>query len=489
MKRGSIIGPVLLILIGTLFLVRNFLPHLPILEMIGRWWPVLLIGWGVTRVIEITTWKNQGRALPQNGVSGGEWTLVVFLWVIGSAVFAAHNFRGNWPTRIGVGGLEVLGESHEFPYAEQKLAAAGKTPRVLIENLRGDTRIMGADIEEVRASGRLNVRAYQLDDAEKVNQQCKLEVVRQGDLIVIRSNQERAGSSTKVDANLEVTVPRGATVEMRGRYGDWEVGDIAGALTVDSENAGVRITNVGGAVRVNTRASDIVRVTNAKSTVELSGRGEDVELDTIAGLATINGSYRGEITLRNLAKPVRVDDPRGELRCERIPGMVTMSRGEISGNDVVGPVIIRGQSKDVELSNFSDTLEVSVERGDLDIRPSRGAVGRMDLKTRAGNISLTVPSSAKFDLEGVTEHGDTDNSYGEPLRTDRSGKGGRIEGKVGAGPEVRLHTKRGTVSVNRDDSPVPPPPPAAAPVDSPAGAPAPPPRAPTPAVPPKVENL
>lgn len=486
MKRGSIIGPVLLIVIGTLFLFHNLAPNLPILEMIGRWWPLILIGWGVMRIAEITSWNASGRPLPQNGLSGGEWTFIVFLWVIGSGVFAAHNFRGNWPTRIGVGGLEVLGESHDFVYSEQKLPGAGKTPRVLIENMRGDTRVMASDTEEVRASGRLSVRAFQLADAEKAKEQCKLEVVRQGDLIVIRSNQDRAGNSTKVDADLEVTVPRGASVEMRGRYGDWEVGDIAGSVTVDSENAGVRITNAGGPVRVATRASDIVRVTNAKSSVELTGRGEDVELDNVAGQATINGSYRGEITLRNLAKPVRVDDPRGELRCERIPGSVSMSRGEVSGDDIVGPIIVRGQSKDVALANFSESLEVSVERGDLDIRPNRATIGRMDLKTRAGNVTLTVPSSARFNLEGETEQGDTDNSYGEPLRTDRSGRGGKIEGKVGAGPDVKLHTKRGTVSVSKDDSPAPPAPP------SPAAQPAPPaPRAPvaTPPVPPKVESL
>lgn len=480
MKRGSIIGPVLLIVIGALFLLHNLNPGLPIISVIGRWWPVLLIGWGLTRVIEITYWNNSGRPLPTNGISGGEWTFIVFLWMIGSAIFTANNFHvGNWPGRIGIRGVEdLLGESHQFPFTEQKLAAVGKAPRILVENLRGDTRILGSDVEEVRATGRLSVRAIQAADAEKTSRECKLEVVRQGDLIVVRSNQERAGGSTKVDADLEITVPRGASVEMRGRYGDWEVGDLAGAITVDSDNAGVRINNAGGAVRVATRASDIVRVVNAKSTVELTGRGEDVELDTIAGQATINGSYRGEITLRNLAKPVRVDDPRGELRCERIPGTVTISRGEISGNDVVGPIIVRGQSKDVEMSNFTETLEVSVDRGDLDIRPGRPTVARMDVKTRAGNITLTLPSAARFSLDGVTEHGDTDNSYGEPLRTDRSGKGGKIEGKVGAGPELKLHTNRGQVTVNKDDSPVAP------------AAPAPPPSAPTaPPVPPKVERL
>ncbi len=462
MRRASLIGPIVLIVIGTLFLLNNMLPELSVIDFVANWWPVALIGWGLLRVVELTRWKSEGRPLPQNGVSGGEWTFIVFLCLAGSAVFTAHQYRDRWPVRFSNGGLDVLGESFDYPQAEQVLAEAGKTPRVLIENLRGTARIVGADGDGVKASGRMTVRSFQQSDAEKVSGDCKLQIVRQGDLIVVRTNQDRAPSSSKVTADLEITVPRGATVEARGRYGDFEIVDIGGAVTVDSDNAGVRIANAGGAVKVNTRNSDIIRVANAKSTVEISGRGQDVELESVAGQVTVNGSYRGEMTFRNLAKPVRVEDQRAELRCERIPGTVSMSRGEFSGNDVVGPVILRGQSKDVELSNFTESLEVSVDRGDIDIRPGRMPLGKMDVKTRGGNITLALPDAAKFSVEATTARGEADNSYGEPLRQDRSGKTAKIEGTVGVGPVLRLHTERGTVHVLKGGAavPVPPVPPA-----------------------------
>ncbi len=464
MKRASLIGPLVLIVIGVLFLLNNLWPELSVLAAVGNWWPAALIGWGFLRLIEITAWKSAGRPLPQNGLSGGEWTFIVFLCIVGSAAFTANRYRDRWPMRINTGGLEMLGESFDYPQAEQVLNGAGKSPRLLIENLRGNARIVGADGEGVKATGRMSVRSFQRSDAEKVSKDCKLEIVRQGDLIVVRTNQDRAPSSTKVSADLEITVPRGATVETRGRYGDFEIVDIGGAINVDSDNAGVRINNAGGAVRINTRNSDVIRVVNAKSTVEISGRGQDVELEGIGGQATVSGSYRGEMTFRNLAKPVRVEDNRSELRCERIPGTVSMSRGEFSGNDVVGPVVIRGQSKDVELSNYTESLEVSVDRGDVDIRPGRVPVGRMDVKTRGGNVTLALPEGAKFTIEAATDRGEIDNSYGEPLRQDRAGKGAKLEGSVGAGPALRIHTDRGTVHVQKGGAaavPVPPAPPAA----------------------------
>ena len=461
MRRASLIAPLVLIVLGLLFLVNNLWPELPVMSMVSEWWPVALIAWGFLRVIEITSWKAQGRTLPQTGLSGGEWTFIVVLCVIGSAAFTANKYRDRWPININHTGLEdVLGESFDYPQPEQVINGAGKTPRVLIENLRGNARIVGADAEDVRASGRLSVRAFQKADAEKAGKDCKLEVVRQGDHIVIRTNQDRAGSSIKANAELEITVPRGASVETRGRYGDWEIVDIGGAITVDSDNAGVRITNAGGAVKVDTRNSDIIRVVKAKSTVDISGRGQDVELEGIAGQAFVKGSYRGELTFRNLAKPLRFEGQRSELRCERIPGTFTMSRGEVSGNDVVGPVIIRGQSKDVELSNFTESLEVSVERGDLDIRPGRLPLAKMDIKTRGGNVTLSLPETAKFSIEATTSRGEIDNSYGDPLRQDHSGKGAKLEGTVGTGPALRVHTERGQVTVNKGGAVPPPAPPA-----------------------------
>ena len=95
MRRGSMIGPVLLILLGALFLANNVMPELPTLKVVAEYWPILLIVWGGLRLIEILYTWMRGRPLPAAGVGGGEWALVIFIAMIGSGLFAAHRYSAN----------------------------------------------------------------------------------------------------------------------------------------------------------------------------------------------------------------------------------------------------------------------------------------------------------------------------------------------------------------------------------------------------------
>jgi hypothetical protein len=467
MRRGSLIGPILLILIGGLFLINNVRPELPILQLIGDYWPYVLIGWGVLRLLEITYWSLSGRPLPSNGVSGGEWFLVVLLCIVGSALFYGHRYSDRWPHgRLTMRGLEVLGESFDFQLPEQK-RAVGKTPRILIENLRGNARILGADSEELKVTGRTTVRAFQQVDAEKVYKEAPLEVVTQGDLLVIRTNQDRPSGPQRISSDLEITVPKGAIVQARGRTGDFDLSDVAG-VDIDSDNAGVRMNNIGGDVRVDLRRSDIIRATNVKGNVDVKGGGWDVEFENVLGQATINGSYSGELIFRNLAKPLRFESHQTELRVERIPGQVRMGRGDLTAHGVTGPMILKGQSKDIELSDFTDNLDVSIDRGDIELRPGKLPLSKMEVRTKAGNIHLAVPPNARFQLRAATNRGEIDNEFGTPLQFEPEGRGGRLTGAVGGGgQEIQLTAERGSITVRRVSAadaatpPEPPKPPAA----------------------------
>ena len=64
MRRGSVIGPLILIGLGILFLFRNLWPDIPLVDMISRFWPFLLIAWGGIRLLEILFWSMTGKPLP-----------------------------------------------------------------------------------------------------------------------------------------------------------------------------------------------------------------------------------------------------------------------------------------------------------------------------------------------------------------------------------------------------------------------------------------
>lgn len=449
MRRGSLVAPLLLILIGGLFLINNLRPDLPLLDMAAEYWPFLLIGWGVLRLIEVVFWHFRSERVPVSGISGGEWALVVLVALIGSGLFVANRVS-RWPhVNFGIRGAEVFGDTFDYPIAGE--SAAGKTPRVVVENLRGNTRIVGTDGEQVKVSGRKTVRALRQDDADRANTQSVFEISQNGDQVVIRTNQERATGDQRISADLEIIVPRGASIEAHGRYGDFDVSDVTGKVDIDSDNAGVRAQNIGGDLRVDLRRSDIVRATTVKGSVGVKAtNGQDVELDDIAGQVNVEGSYSGEVQFRNIARPLKYQTNHTELHVEKVPGELRLALGDLTGNNVSGPLrLSASRSRDVELSNYTDAVEITLDRGDVTLRPAKGALGKMEVKTRSGNIELAIPPDSRFELAARTEHGTVDNEYGDALTAETDSRGGSLKGKVGAGPLLRLNTDRGELRVRR----------------------------------------
>ncbi len=449
MRRGSVIGPLILIGLGVLFLFRNLWPDIPLVDLISRFWPFLLIAWGAIRLIEILFWSMTGRPLPRNGVSGGEWALIFVICIVGATMYTAHNAPSWFPSRSAWRRVVLpMGESYDYTLAAVEKPCA-KNCRIVIESFRGNAKITGTADMTVKASGRETMRSFQQADAESAYKQTPLELIQQGDQIIVRTNQDKVSDRVQPNAELDISVPEGSSIEAHGRYGDFDVQNINGNVNINSDNAGVRLENLGGNVQVETRASDTIRAINVKGTLELKGRGDDVELQNIAGLVTVNGVYVGEIQLSNLAQPLRWEDPLNSMECEKLPGQVRMSRGDFTGNNIIGPIRLKARSSDVQLSEFTQALDLTVDRGDIDLKPGKN-LPKMEVRTRSGDIDLALPAGAKFDLRASTEHGEAGNDYGEPLREEEAGHGGAtIAGSTGAGPQLRVETGRGSVTVRK----------------------------------------
>jgi DUF4097 and DUF4098 domain-containing protein YvlB len=449
MRRASVIGPLILIMIGLVFLSRNFWPEIQLGGLIAAYWPYLLIIWGVLRLGEIVAWTMSFKPLPRNGVSGGEWVLVIFLCIFGSAFHYSRHYSGWFPDGRSIRGLMVnMGEPFDFT-VDPVEKACGKTPRVILESFRGNARITGADVQSVKVSGRKSIRSFQQTDADRGNTQTPLELATQADDIIVRTNQDRVQDSMRISADLEITVPKGASIEAHGRYGDFDITDIGGAVEITSDNAGVRLQNIGGDVRVDLRKSDIVRAVGVKGTVDLKGRGNDIELQDIGGQVIVNGTFVGQVQLHNLGKPLRYEGSMVQLNAEKVPGQIRFEPGELTGSNIIGPLRINANSMDVELTDFTQALDLTLSRtGNIGLRPNSN-VPKMDVRTNSGDIDLALPLAAKFDLRLSTERGDAENDYGGPLKEDEQGHGAVISGVQGAGPQLRLTTNHGHITVRK----------------------------------------
>ena len=453
MRRRSVTGPLLLLLIGGLFLWRNLHPETPIFDLASQYWPFLLIAWGALRLIEVVVSpERRGPAF-----SGGEIVLVVMICVIGSGLWEGRQHGIHFNT----GGLDVFGETFDYPVSAQA-PAAGAT-RITFENQRGNIRVTGGDSQDVVVNGRKVIRAWNRAEADRAGENTPLEIVPQGDRLLVRTNQDRAANNQRVTVDLEVTIPRGMTVEGRARSGDFEVSDIKGDVELVTDRSDVRLARIGGNARLEVGRSEVVRAIDVNGKIDLQGRGSDVELENIQGQVTINGSFMGSLEFKNLAKPLQFEGASNtELHVQAIPGRMSMDRSELTGSGITGPMRLVTRSRDVKLEQFTQALELETERGDVQLQPSM-PVSPIEARSGVGRIELLLPDKASFDLQATAEHGEAINDYGSAIRKETEGRTNTLTGKVGDGASIRLTANRGSVSVRREGTmpseiPAPPPP-------------------------------
>jgi DUF4097 and DUF4098 domain-containing protein YvlB len=445
MRRRSFTGPLLLIVIGGAFLWRNMHPETPIFDILSLYWPYLLIGWGVLRLIEAVIWNRQGY---RSGFGGGEVALIVLICIVGSGVWQARQHGVRF---FAANGIDLWGQSYDYPISARASGAGIK--RIVFESPRGNIKVTGGDSPNIEVTGRKMIRAYSREDADRTNGATPVELVPQGDRLLVRTNQERGRDNQRISDDLEVVIPRSLAVESRSDTGDYEIADVAGDVDLGCAHGDVRLARIGGNVTLGIGHSDLIRASAVAGKFNLDGQGSDIDLENMAGQVTVSGSYRGSLDFKNLAKPLQFEGTRNtELRVEAVPGRISMDLGEFSAKNVVGPMRLVGGSRDVKIEQFTNTLELETERGDVELAPGHLPLAAMDVRSGSGKIDLVLPPKAAFTIDATAQAGDVSNDYAEQIVRQVDGRTATLKGKTGEGPTIRLTANRGWVSVRKEGS-------------------------------------
>jgi hypothetical protein len=438
MRRRSFAGPLLLVLIGGLFLWRNIHPEAPVFDLVATYWPFVLIAWGFVRLIEVVTFRDSRSP----GLTGGEIVLVVLISMAGLGLFEVHQHGVQLTPNI-------FGEEFDYPIAEHASAAGVK--RIVFDNPRGSLRVTGGDTQDIAVNGHKLIRAYSRRDADRTNGQTHIEFSQEGDRLIVRSHQDRAPGDQRVANDLEVAVPRGVAIEARGQNGDFDISDTAGEIDLSTSRGDVRLIRVGGNVRLEIGRSSMIHAEDIKGSLDLRGNGSDVELQNVAGQVSIDGAYMGSLEFKNLAKPLRFEGTHStELRVEAVPGAISMDLGEFSAKNIIGPVRLVTQSRDIRLENFTESLELETQRGDVELDPAHAPLPRIEAHSVVGRIDLVLPEKAAFQLQATAERGEAINDFGPPIQKEVAGTTATLKGTAGDGPMIRITADHGSVSVRKE---------------------------------------
>jgi DUF4097 and DUF4098 domain-containing protein YvlB len=387
-------------------------------------------------------------------ITAGEVFLVLGLLSVLGIVVAVDYGRENIP-----GHFREWGNSFDFDL-EVAPKSVPADARITIHNGRGNINVRPSDEAQIRISGKKNARAWNENDALKVAEAVGVEIVKNGDGYEIHPTGVSTGDS-RISLELEVAVPKKASLTIRNEKGDITVADMAKPVNVTNGVGDVEVRGTTGDVSIDTRKSDI-KVSDTNGNIKISGHGGDVNVSGARGGLTIDGEFYGAIRADKVAKGVRFISQRTDLTLSQLAGHMEARPGNLEIFDAPGNLTVRTQD-DITLENAGGKVKVDNRRGNVEVRFSAPPKDDIEINNSSAGITLSLPESSSFEIVADCHSGDIDSEFQADslkLTPGTGSKDAHLEGKYGSGrgPKIILKTSYGSISLRRTSSDIPEPP-------------------------------
>jgi len=460
MRRGSILGPVVLVAVGVIFLLvqTGRLDHARMWDWYGHWWPMLLVAAGVVVVAEWAIdqhlMRDPTRPQYRRSLGGGIFFLVLFFIVAGLAAHGLHNFPDG-TSKLFPGFHfdqdsmdELFGDKHESDKTLDAAFTAGSS--LWVVNPRGDVTINGtSDDGRIHIAVHKQVYARTDSDAESKADQLNPSTASSGSTFNLT-----VPSLDGARADLVITVPA-AAITVTANRGDVHVASIQGAVGVTANRGDVELSAISGAITVHINSgSSSITAHSVGAGVAIQGHADDITLTDITGPVTINGDFFGTTHMERVAGAIHFHTSRTDLQYARLDGDTDISSDGITSNQVMGPVVLTTSNRNVTLERVAGDISVTNRNGAIDLTAAP-ALGNITLEDRNGAVNATLPENASFQVDAHTTHGEVNNSF--QLSATGTDESKALTGTVGAGgPTVRISTVNSDISLNKGNVPAMP---------------------------------
>jgi DUF4097 and DUF4098 domain-containing protein YvlB len=452
-RRGSIFWALTLIAVGFLFLYQNFNPDIRPWTLLAKYWPILIIFWGVSKLIDYLQASRDTQSPPVSLFSGSEVVLLLLILVFGSLVskIVLHPWQ-HW-SWVGInsdseGWANPFLNSYNYTRTFSENLPAGS--HLLITNRRGDVEIRAGDQPTLDAVEKETIRSNSEDEARKLHNQLKISLVEQAGHYLLQTNLDslpHGGSAVRLDLTLHV--PAKTTTEITAQHGSIIVDGLAGDQTLTSDHGDVQVSNVNGFVRIHkTHGSTEVR--NVSGNVEIEGRGGDLDVANVVGMLTVNGEFSGSVQFQNVSQTTHFVSSRTDLTAQRLTGRLDMEMGSLEINQMDGPADITTRQKDITVEGFKHSLKIINQNGDVELRPAAPLSHPIEVQLKKGAIELVLPPQSSFQIDAISQHGDVESDFQGPgLKVESQGDAPSIHGIYGqGGPTIHLATTYGTIRLS-----------------------------------------
>ena len=442
----SLAGPVVLIVIGIFFLLGNL--HILYWHDLGRWfahyWPVLLIIWGIIKLIEYQQANRTGTR--PAGIGAGGVLLVIFLVVAGLIATSASNFDwGQIRDQMHIEGADIPWWGHTYDYNAdlQQNFPPGATLRVT--SIRGAINVTTSNDNRLHVTAHKRINAENEQDAAKWDKLTQPQINVSGQTVTINANTQGAGDHW-VSSDLDIALPRKASVVASTNHGDVSIMGRDGNADVNSQNGDVSISDLNGSTTLDLQHSS-ARVSQVSSNVTIQGRANDVSIEDVKGSVHLDGDFMESVKLSRVAKPVSFKSTRTDMDFSQLGGYLNLDSGDLEATGVNGPFRLRTRSKDIMLNGISNEVHVQNENGAVEVHINK--LGGVEIKNSKGDIRIFVPAKAGFQLQAQVHDGEIQSDFND-LKVDNGENRSSAAGSVnGGGPRINIENEHGTIEIRK----------------------------------------
>ncbi len=467
LPHRSFAGPVVLILMGVLFLLGTMgivdIHHLG--SLFARFWPALLILWGVLKLIEHEQAKRLGQ--PARGIGVGGIFLMLFL--VSAGLTATQLSRMDWKSigdHIQIGDDKDLDEifgGSSFDYSDELSQEIPAGSTLHVNDDRGTITINVGEGKTMKVSVRKKVRAEAERDAEKYDSKTKPQIAIEGKVVTLNANTQGAGDKS-VTTDMDIYVPVNTALVIVSGRGDVTIAGMSSNVEINHHRGEVNISDHTGNAVLNLDGSS-VRLEHLKGDVTIQGKANEVDVEDVDGAVHLNGEFQESVRLVRVSKTVSFRSSRTDMEFSRLDGRLDLDSGDLRADSLTGPTRLTTRSKDIALEGLSGDLRLEDENGTVEVGLHKP--GNIQIDNRKGDVQVSIPPNTAIKVEARTRAGEIESDFDE-IKVDDKDNQSSASGSIGTnGPRLVINCDKGAIEIRKGTvavvAPAPPVPPMPAP--------------------------
>jgi DUF4097 and DUF4098 domain-containing protein YvlB len=429
--------------------------------LFSRYWPALLILWGVIKLIEHEQAKREG--LPSRGIGVGGVFLVLFIILAGLIATGVsrvdwRNLRDNM--QIGDQDFDEIFGGSTFDYSDELSQPFPKGGSLHINDERGTITVNVADGDTIKVSVRKKVHTEKQQTADDYNARTKPLITVVDKTVTLTANNQAVGDKG-VSTDMDVYVPSNTDLVISSRRGDVTINGMNGNVEVSHQHGEVNLNDHTGNAVLNLDRSS-ARAQHVKGDITVQGHANEVSFEDVDGAVHLSGEFHESTRLVRVTKGVTFHSSRTDMEFSRLDGRLDLDSGDLRADSLNGPMRLTTRSKDISLEGLSGDLHLENNNGSVTVGLHKP--GNIQIDNRKGDVQISIPPNTAVKVEARTRQGDIESDFSE-LKVDKQERTTTANGSIGSnGPHLIINSEHGDIELRKGTvavtTPTPPTPPA-----------------------------